>query len=130
MLAFLGLSMVVVFTYLIMAKRLSPIIALIVVPVFFSIIAGFALATDRMMLDGIKMVAPSAALLLFAILFFGVLFDAGLFDPMIKMILKKVNGDPIKIAIGSALLSLTTALDGDGTTINATMGESRFAMIR
>ena len=88
MLAFLGLSMVVVFTYLIMAKRLSPIVALIVVPVVFSIIGGFALTTDKMMLDGIKMVAPSAALLLFAILFFGVLFDAGLFDPMIKFILK------------------------------------------
>ncbi|KKX57992.1 MULTISPECIES: CitMHS family transporter [Pseudomonas] len=116
MLAFLGLSMVVVFTYLIMAKRLSPIVALIVVPVVFSIIGGFALTTDKMMLDGIKMVAPSAALLLFAILFFGVLFDAGLFDPMIKFILKKVNGDPVKIAVGTAILSLTVALDGDGTT--------------
>ena len=116
MLAFLGLSMVVVFTYLIMAKRLSPIVALVVVPVIFSIIAGFALTTDKMMLDGIKMVAPSAALLLFAILFFGVLFDAGLFDPMIKMILKAVNGNPVKIALGTAILSLTTALDGDGTT--------------
>ncbi|MBA1376363.1 CitMHS family transporter [Pseudomonas brassicacearum] len=116
MLAFLGLSMVVVFTYLIMAKRLSPIVALIVVPVVFSIIAGFALTTDKMMLDGIKMVAPSAALLLFAILFFGVLFDAGLFDPMIKTILRVVNGNPVKIAVGTAILSLTTALDGDGTT--------------
>jgi len=116
MLAFLGLSMVVVFTYLIMAKRLSPIVALVVVPVIFSIIAGFALTTDKMMLDGIKLVAPSAALLLFAILFFGVLFDAGLFDPMIKLILKTVNGNPINIALGTAILSLTTALDGDGTT--------------
>lgn len=116
MLAFLGLSMVVIFTYLTMTKRLSPIVALIVVPVVFSIVGGFAATTDKMMLDGIKMVAPSAALLLFAILFFGVLFDAGLFDPMMRIILLKVNGDPAKIAIGSALLSLTTALDGDGTS--------------
>lgn len=101
---------------MIIAKRHSPIVALIVVLVVFSIIAVFALTTAKMMLDRIKMVAPSAALLLFAILFFGVLFDAGLFDPMIKMILKKVNGDPVKLVIGSALLSLTTALDGDGTT--------------
>lgn len=116
MLAFLGLSMVIIFTYLTMTKRLSPIVALIVVPVVFSIVGGFAATTDKMMLDGIKMVAPSAALLLFAILFFGVLFDAGLFDPMMRIILLKVNGDPAKIAIGSALLSLTTALDGDGTS--------------
>lgn len=68
------------------------------------------------MLDGVKMVAPSAALLLFAILFFGLMIDAGLFDPLIRKILKRVNGDPMKIAIGTALLSLTVALDGDGTT--------------
>lgn len=31
-----------------------------------------------------KMVAPSAALLLFAILFFKLMIDAGLFDPLIR----------------------------------------------
>lgn len=116
MLAFLGLSMVAVFTYLIMAKRLSPIVALVVIPVLFSVFAGFAATTDKMMIDGIKMVAPSAALLLFAILFFGVLFDAGLFDPLIKFILKQVKGDPVKVAMGTAVLALTAALDGDGTS--------------
>lgn len=69
-----------------------------------------------MMLDGLKMVAPSAALLLFAILFFGLMIDAGLFDPLIRKILRRVNGDPLKIAVGTALLSLLVALDGDGTT--------------
>ncbi len=44
------------------------------------------------------------------------MIDAGLFDPLIRKILKRVNGDPIKIAIGTALLSLLVALDGDGTT--------------
>jgi len=116
MLALLGLAMVVVFTYLIMSKRLSPIVALTVVPIVFALIGGFGRATGTMMLDGLKMVAPSAALLLFAILFFGLMIDSGLFDPLIRKILKRVNGDPMKIAIGTALLSLTVALDGDGTT--------------
>ena len=116
MLAFLGLAMVVVFTFLIMTKRLSPIVALTLVPLVFALIGGFGGTTGKMMLDGVKMVAPSAALLLFAILFFGVMIDAGLFDPLIRKILKRVNGDPMKIAVGTALLSLTVALDGDGTT--------------
>lgn len=116
MLAFLGLAMVVVFTYLIMSKRLSPIVALTLVPVVFAVLGGFGGTTGKMMLDGLKMVAPSAALLLFAILFFGLMIDAGLFDPLIRKILKRVNGDPLKIAVGTALLSLTVALDGDGTT--------------
>ena len=116
MLAFLGLAMVVVFTFLIMTKRLSPIVALTLVPLVFALIGGFGGTTGKMMLDGVKMVAPSAALLLLAILFFGVMIDAGLFDPLIRKILKRVNGDPMKIAVGTALLSLTVALDGDGTT--------------
>ncbi|MBC2680211.1 CitMHS family transporter [Pseudomonas baltica] len=116
MLALLGLAMVIVFTYLIMSKRLSPIVALTVVPIVFAVIGGFGGSTGKMILDGLKVVAPSAALLLFAILFFGLMIDSGLFDPLIRKILKKVNGDPVKIAIGTALLSLTVALDGDGTT--------------
>ena len=69
MLALLGLAMVVVFTVLIMTKRLSPIVALTVVPIVFAVIGGFGGTTGKMMLDGLKMVAPSAALLLFGVFF-------------------------------------------------------------
>ncbi len=41
-LTFLGVSMVVVFTYLIMAKRLSPVAALVIVPIVFALISGLA----------------------------------------------------------------------------------------
>ncbi|MBT2728324.1 damage-inducible protein CinA [Bacillus sp. ISL-75] len=116
MLTFLGISMVVVFTYLIMSKRLSPVTALTIVPIVFAIIGGFSSKLGEMMYEGLKVVAPSAALLLFAILFFGVLIDAGLFDPLIKSMLKIVKGDPVKIAIGTAVIAMTVALDGDGTT--------------
>ena len=115
-LTLLGISMVVVFTFLIMSKRLSPVSALVVVPIVFALIGGFGPKLGDMMLEGLKTVAPSAALLLFAILFFGVLIDAGLFDPLIKKMLQIVKGDPVKIAIGTAILALTVALDGDGTT--------------
>ncbi|MGA4518517.1 CitMHS family transporter [Solibacillus silvestris] len=116
MLTFIGISMVVVFTYLIMAKKLSPVTALVIVPIVFALIAGFRLELGEMMLDGLKQVAPSAALLLFAILFFGLLIDAGLFDPLINKMMTFVKGDPVKIAIGTAIIAMTVALDGDGTT--------------
>ncbi|PID24198.1 CitMHS family transporter [Sporosarcina sp. P7] len=116
MLTFLGISMVVVFTYLIMSRRLSPVTALVVVPIVFALIGGFGLELGDMMLDGMKVVAPSAALLLFAILFFGILIDAGLFDPLINKMMKIVKGDPVKIALGTAIIAMIVALDGDGTT--------------
>ncbi|PAE16525.1 damage-inducible protein CinA [Virgibacillus sp. 7505] len=116
MLTILGFSMMTVFTVLIMSKKLSPIVALTLTPIFFALIGGFGGSLGDMILDGLQTVASSAALLLFAILFFGILIDAGLFDPLIKKILVLVKGDPVKIAIGSAVLAMLIALDGDGTT--------------
>ncbi|WP_074508883.1 CitMHS family transporter [Planococcus glaciei] len=116
MLTFLGVSMVVVFTYLIMAKKMSPVAALVVVPIVFALIGGFWSGLGDMMMEGLKQVAPSAALLLFAILFFGILIDAGLFDPLINKVMKIVKGDPVKIALGTAVIAMIAALDGDGTT--------------
>ncbi|MFS0671063.1 citrate:proton symporter [Peribacillus frigoritolerans] len=116
MLTVLGLTMITVFTYFIMSGRLSSFTALTVIPLIFAIIGGFASSVDTMMLDGIKLVATSAAFLLFALLFFGIMIDAGMFDPLINKILKTVKGDPLKVAIGTAVLTLLVALDGDGTT--------------
>lgn len=116
MIASLGFIMIILFTYLIMSNRLSPIVALITVPILFAIFAGFASTLGDMMLDGMKQVSSTAALLLFAILYFGVMIDAGLFDPFIHRLLTVVKGDPVKIAMGTAVLALAVALDGDGTT--------------
>lgn len=116
MLAILGFLMIIVFMILIMTGRLTAMIALIVVPITFAIIGGFGSEMGPMMLDGIKSVAPTGIMILFAILFFGILIDAGVFDPIIKTILRLVKGDPVKIAIGTAVLALFISLDGDGTT--------------
>lgn len=116
MIAFLGFAMIAVFTALIMMNRMSPIVALVAIPTIFAIIGGFASGVGEMMLEGVKQVAPTAALLLFAILYFGVMIDAGLFDPFIKVLLRVVEFNPIKIAMGTAVLALAVALDGDGTT--------------
>lgn len=114
MLTFLGFSMIVVFMYLIMSKRLSAFSALTVVPVIFALIAGF---TDLgpMMMKGLETIAPTAIMIIFAILYFGVLIDTGLFDPLVAKVIKVVGGDPLKIVVGTAVLSLIVALDGDGT---------------
>lgn len=44
-----------------------------------------------MMLDGIKKLAPTGVMLLFAILYFALMIDAGLFDPPVKWILKRLK---------------------------------------
>ncbi|MBD8654225.1 citrate:proton symporter [Oxalobacteraceae sp. CFBP 13730] len=116
MLTILAYSMVVVFMYLIMTKRLPALVALIVVPIGFGVIGGFGPQLGPMMLDGIRNLAPTGVMLMFAILYFGIMIDSGLFDPVVRLILKIVGGDPFKIVVGTAVLAMFISLDGDGAT--------------
>lgn len=117
MLTILGFGMVVTFMVLIMTRRMSPMIALIAVPVLFALVGGFGGdAVGVMMLDGIRTLAPTGVMLMFAILYFGVMIDAGLFDPVVRRILGIVGDDPVKILMGTAVLAAFVSLDGDGST--------------
>lgn len=115
-LAILGFIMIIVFMALIMTRKMSALIALIVIPTIFALIGGFYSGLGKYMLDGIETVAPTGIMLTFAILYFGVMIDAGLFEPVINQIIKVVKGDPVKITIGTVILASMVALDGDGTT--------------
>lgn len=117
MLTILGFGMVVTFMALIMLRRLSPMVALITIPIVFGLIAGFGGdELGQMMLEGIGVLAPTGVMLMFAILYFGLMIDAGLFDPAVKLIIRLVDGDPLKVVVGTAILAATVSLDGDGST--------------
>lgn len=114
--AFLAFAMIATFMTLIMTGRLSAMTALILVPASFGLIAGFGSGLGPMMLDGIKSLAPTGVMLIFAILYFGVMIDAGLFDPLTNKIVSAVHGDPVRILIGTAMMAMLVSLDGDGST--------------
>lgn len=128
MLTILGLAMILCFMYLIMTRRMSALVALTLIPVLFALIAyGLGFYFDslshielnqlgEMMLEGVKKLAPTGVMLLFAILYFAIMIDTGLFDPSVKWILKMVKGDPLKVTLGTITLTLIVSLDGDGST--------------
>jgi CitMHS family citrate-Mg2+:H+ or citrate-Ca2+:H+ symporter len=116
MLAIPGFMTLALFMTLVMRKWATAFVAIIVTPVLFAIIAGFAPQLGEFALAGIETVAPTAVLLLFAVLYFGVMMDAKLFDPISGFILRVSKGDPVRITVGTAVLALLVALDGDGTT--------------
>lgn len=117
MLTWLGFGMVVSFMTLIMARRLSPLVALIAIPVLFALLGGFnAVQLGEMMLAGLRTLAPTGVMLMFAILYFGLMIDVGLFDPLVRAILRVVGDDPMKVVVGTALLAALVSLDGDGST--------------
>jgi len=116
MLTIFGFLMVAVFMTLIGLRRLSALAALILVPTLVGLLAGFGTQLGPMMLTGIKDLAPTGVMLVFAILYFGVMIDTRLFAPLVALIVKAVRGDPVRTMIGTVVLALIVGLDGDGST--------------
>lgn len=114
MAATLGFLTIFILLAVIMMKKLSPLVALISVPIITAIIGGHGLKIGKFINDGVKSIAPTGTMFIFAILFFGILTDAGTFQPIIDKILKVVGKDPVKIAVGTAILSMIVHLDGSG----------------
>lgn len=116
MLVILGFSMITAFMCLILTKRITPVAALILVPTIFGLLAGAGLGLSDMIMAALLKLAPTAALLFFAITFFGIMIDVGLFDPLIRLILRFVKNDPMRLVVSTAMLTSIVSLDGDGST--------------
>jgi CitMHS family citrate-Mg2+:H+ or citrate-Ca2+:H+ symporter len=114
MLALLGTLTIVILLTAILTKRMTPLSALIAIPVAAALTGGFGLKTAGFMLHGIQGVAGVAGMFIFAILFFGVMTDAGMLDPIIDTILRAVGSNPTRIVMGTSLLALLVHLDGSG----------------
>lgn len=116
MLALLGFATIALFTVLVMAKKMSAVAALILVPIVLGLIAGFGSGLGSMMVAGIIDTAPTAVFLVFVLLYFLVMYECGLFEPFVRRILAAVGDDPMRIVVGTAVLIIVVGLDGDGAT--------------
>ncbi|MFE6479759.1 CitMHS family transporter [Streptomyces rochei] len=116
MLTILGFAMIATFLVLIMMKKMSPIAALVLIPALFCVFVGKGAHLGDYVIDGVSSLAPTAAMLMFAIVYFGVMIDVGLFDPIVRAILRFCKADPMRIVVGTALLAAIVSLDGDGST--------------
>ncbi|MFF4188372.1 CitMHS family transporter [Streptomyces sp. NPDC001691] len=116
MLTLLGFGMIATFLVLIMLKKMSPIAALVLIPALFCVFVGKGAHLGDYVIKGVGSLAPTAAMLMFAIIYFGVMIDVGLFDPIVRGILRFCKADPMRVVVGTALLAAVVSLDGDGST--------------
>lgn len=116
MLALIGTVTIAAFVLLIFTKRLHVITALISIPIVAGVLAGFGPKLGNMMFDGLKTTAPTGIMIMFSVLFFCIQLDTGLFNPLIYRIVRMVKSDPLKIAVGTTVLTIVLALDGEGVT--------------
>ncbi|MEU9786762.1 citrate:proton symporter [Streptomyces phaeochromogenes] len=116
MLAALGFATIAVLLLVTMTKRASVLVALILLPVLAALIGGFAGDLGELILGGLSKVAPTGIMIAFAVLYFSLMVDAGLFDPLIRGLVRVARGDPLRITVATAVLTLCVALDGDGAS--------------
>ncbi|WP_026033365.1 citrate:proton symporter, partial [Roseomonas sp. B5] len=116
MLAILGFATIAIFLFAIMTRRMSVLVALVLIPTIAGLLAGAGPELGKMMLDGIARVAPVGVMIIFAVLYFGLMLDVGLFEPMIRRLLRFVKGDPLRVVLATAILTMAVSLDGDGAT--------------
>ncbi|MFF7791174.1 citrate:proton symporter [Streptomyces sp. NPDC007991] len=114
--AALGFATIALFLLLTMTKRVSVLVALVLLPVLAALAGGFAGELGGMVLDGLSKVAPTGIMIAFAVLYFSLMVDAGLFDPLIRGLLRLAQGDPLRVTVATAVLTLCVALDGDGAS--------------
>jgi CitMHS family citrate-Mg2+:H+ or citrate-Ca2+:H+ symporter len=116
MLTWLGLAAITVLLGLILFRVTSVLVALTLVPIAAGLAGGFAPQLGPFAMAGIRGVAPTAALLAFAVVYFGVMHDVGLFDPVIRRVVRLVGRDPRRVVIGTAALATVAHLDGAGAS--------------
>ena len=112
--ALLGFLTILTLLAVIARRIMTPLSALIAIPVVSALVGGFGTKTATFMLHGVQSVAGVAGMFIFAIIFFGIMTDAGMLDPIIDLILRTVGSNPTRIVIGTSLLALLVHLDGSG----------------
>jgi len=130
--AFLRTMMVVTWMRFIITKRMSAIVALIAVPIFFGITAGAGPGLGKMTIHGVLDAAPTTRMLAFAVLYFAVMMDARLFEPLVRRGLAWVSRDPMRmgpkwtaaicrvVRLSALLTGSIPWTDSDGTPLETT----------
>lgn len=117
MLTLIGLAIIAIIVILLLTEKVSPVIAMILVPLIGVLVAGFDLdQVKEFYTDGTKSVIQIVIMFIFAILFFGIISDAGLFRPLINALVKLTRGNIVAVSVGTVLVSVVAQLDGAGAT--------------
>lgn len=115
-LALIGFITILLVLILMFTKKLTPTACLILIPAVACVIAGQAGSLGEYIVSGVKTVAPTTVMFMFAIIFFNSMMDAGTFDPLINAAIRFAGNDPVKITIATVLISVVGHMDGSGIT--------------
>lgn len=117
MLTIAGLGIIVVTVGLLIWGRVSPVVAMVLIPITGALVVGFGPGDiGDFFSSGLASVMSVVVMFIFAIIFFGILSDAGLFDPVIRGLILLTRGRVILVTVGTVLIGAIAHLDGAGAT--------------
>lgn len=109
----MGFAMMISIITLMLTRKMSPIIAMILVPVLVGVICGFSVSEISGFVDkGIASVYKNAIMFIFSVLFFGVMSDAGIFDAMVNVLTGSIKNNVTAVLLVTTVISFIGHLDG------------------
>lgn len=116
-LSIIGFLTILIIVLLLITNKVTPVVAMVLVPLIAALIAGFEFAEiGEFFSSGIATVMNVAIMFIFAILFFGVMQDAGLFNPLIRNLIKLTKGNVITVSVGTVFIAAIAHMDGAGAS--------------
>lgn len=117
MLSIIALFTIIIIVALLISNKITPIVALVLVPIVAAFVAGFSFAEiGDFFNSGVESVISVVIMFIFAILFFGIMQDVGLFDPLINKMIAISKGNIIAVAVGTVVIAAVAQLDGSGAS--------------
>lgn len=100
---------------LLIAKKISPVVGMILIPSIGALLLGYAIKDlVKFFNSGLESVMSVVIMFIFAIIFFGIMTDSGLFKPIVKRLILMTRGNVVIVCIVTALIGMFAQLDGAG----------------
>lgn len=115
--AILGYSMVIFMIVLLLKKKLTPVMAFILLPPIAALIAGYSVSEIADFIkQGVSGTMGSALLALCSMVFFSIMTDNGLFDPAVDFMVKKCGNRIAAVTVVAAAIAHISHLDTGSTS--------------
>lgn len=112
-----GLGTIIVTVGLLVWGKVSPVVAMVLVPVVGALVVGTSLGDlSEFFQGGLDSVMDVVVMFIFAIIYFGIVSDAGLFDPVVRGLILATRGRVPLVTMGTVLIAALAHLDGTGAT--------------
>lgn len=115
--AILGYVMLILFVFLLLKGKISPVTLFILLPIGIALLCGYDIKTIfDYIKTGVTGTTSNAVMFCFAMMFFSVLTSTGVFDPIIDTLIRVLGRNVVGIFIAAGIITVIGHLDESATT--------------